>query len=803
MSRETRLQAVCRHLGNGAAIVRRRGGKALAGAALLEIAKLLGGHSGPVLAGDKPVSDALAMLREQGGRTMLAAAFRRASFALDPPPPQPDLDVSGRYRNRYALTLQDGVTPARRLLDCEDFALRTPFGYAAAPHSGRVAAVIHAFYPEILPALLACVAHIPCAVDLFISTDTQAKRAEIERLVADWSKGSNEIRVLPNRGRDIAAKFVGFRDVYAVYDVFLHLHTKKSPHGGEPLSEWLDHLVGTLIGSPEIAASNLSLFDDKRIGVVFAQHLPAVRGLLNWGYDYDIARSLARRMGFDISKNLPLEFPSGSMFWGRSAAIRPLLDAGLAYEEFPAEAGQIDGTIAHAIERLVLMIAESCGFEWLKVGRADFGHEPSSLLAVDAPERLPDCRVKTFQPVLAGAETFALLHSQHHAEARPLLSYPSRNTKPRLNLLVPTINPHQTFGGVATALRVFDQIADALGADFDRRIIATDAAIDSSGRAAFPSYEPRLFAPTVDPAGDAVVDAYDRADGRLDLRASDIFVATAWWTAAHARSLGKDRRRMFGADAPFVYVIQDDEPHFYSAGARSALAEATYACGEDILAILNSEELYATMIAKHRFRAAFCLPYAINAAVSANLTSRPRERIILVYARPSVERNAYPLIRNALAVWQQRDPVRASRWRIVFLGEAFDGSYATPVQNVSIEGKVDLPTYADYLSRASVGLSLMLSPHPSYPPLEMAEAGLATIANDYEGKILARRFPDIRTPRIDVESLAEEIESAVAAMEPQIGRPSARVTPKALDVPAVYDASTIAALVRKSIALSA
>ena len=43
---------------------------------------------------------------------------------------------------------------------------------------------------------------------------------------------------------------------------------------------------------------------------------------MNWGYDYDLARGLMDRIGVGIDKNHVLEFPSGSMFWGRSAAIR-------------------------------------------------------------------------------------------------------------------------------------------------------------------------------------------------------------------------------------------------------------------------------------------------------------------------------------------------------------------------------------------------------------------------------------------------------------------------------------------------
>jgi lipopolysaccharide biosynthesis protein len=52
------------------------------------------------------------------------------------------------------------------------------------------------------------------------------------------------------------------------------------------------------------------------------------------------------------------------MFFARPAAIKPLLAANFAFEDFPVEPLPIDGTILHAIERLTPTICESQGFGW-------------------------------------------------------------------------------------------------------------------------------------------------------------------------------------------------------------------------------------------------------------------------------------------------------------------------------------------------------------------------------------------------------------------------------------------------------
>lgn len=808
--KETVFQAVRRHLRNGYIILTERGLVALYGAAMREVAKLIDSPVGPFLAPRDIARDGPALVRSAGLRSATGAIFRQIAAEYDPPFGRSRNPVNNasrsnavRYHYSYELTKPDGVVPARRPTNDTDFALEIPFAFATEPQSrGPIAAVVHAFYPEELEAALVRLVHIPCGVDLFISTDEEAKKRIIQAKTADWTKGAVDIRILPNRGRDIAAKFVGFSDIYDRYDLLLQLHIKKSPHGGAPLARWRDYLFDNLMGSPEIVKSILTLFDDPKLGVVFPQHLFEIRGILNWGYDYDMARALMRRVGVNIDKNLILEFPSGSMFWARSAAIRPLLELGLGYNDFPVETAQVDGTIAHAIERIVLMAAESRGFEWLKVVRRDLYPVPSAVLSVESPDDIVRHRLKVFQPCLGEVDAESPPYARTLREYRLIASYPSRTTRPRLNLVVPTVNARQTFGGVATALKLFSDLADYLGEEYDRRIIVTDSEIEPESYAALAGYAPAPFTQSCDVLSRCLVDAKERGGGRLDIRARELFVATAWWTVDIVRALERDRARAFGGRRPFVYLIQDDEPKFDGWGARYVLAESTYRHGDETIAVINSEELFSAIVNKHDFAHSFCLPYAMNKRISERLAPAARERTILVYGRPTVARNAFELICAALRQWQQRDPTRASRWHIVFLGEAFESPLAYPVQNATVEGKVSLEAYADHLNRAAVGVSLMVSPHPSYPPLEMAEAGLKTIANGYPGKDLRARFPDIVSiVELDIGALADAIEEAVAAMEPHIGRLTPRRQGRVLELPGpLADSQRLAALLAEALA---
>ena len=208
--------------------------------------------------------------------------------------------------------------------------------------------------------------NIPFLFDLYITTDTDIKRDRLERLFYNWN-GKVEIRIAPNRGRDIAPKLITFRDIYDHYEYILHIHTKKSPHH-EGLNHWRYYLMESLLGSTEVVKSVFEAFRvSSHLGMIAPQHFEAIRNTAGWGRNFKIAKRLAEKMGINISEYEPIDFPSGSMFWARTAALKPLLDLNLTTDDFPEEIGQVDETLGHAIERLFYLTCEHAGYRWLKI----------------------------------------------------------------------------------------------------------------------------------------------------------------------------------------------------------------------------------------------------------------------------------------------------------------------------------------------------------------------------------------------------------------------------------------------------
>ncbi len=222
----------------------------------------------------------------------------------------------------------------------------------------RTCVVIHAWYPDVLKELLDRLkpdAHLW----RIIITTSDCVSDDIRRAIADTGIPA-EIIVNENRGRDILP-FLGVAEqlLSEGEDVVLKLHTKKSPHRSDG-DKLRNELVNALI-SPEKVMELRARFDKApKLGLLVAKdHYHEVEkftGGNQVGLQYLGPRLSKRQLSTED------RFASGSMFWVRVEALRPLLDANLHTWEFESELGQIDGTLAHAIERMFATSAKLAGY---------------------------------------------------------------------------------------------------------------------------------------------------------------------------------------------------------------------------------------------------------------------------------------------------------------------------------------------------------------------------------------------------------------------------------------------------------
>ena len=323
----------------------------------------------------------------------------------------------------------------------------------------------------------------------------------------------------------------------------------------------------------------------------------------------------------------------------------------------------------------------------------------------------------------------------------------------RLNLLVPSINQEHIFGGISTALKFFDLLIEEF--DCDSRIILTDAAPSENDLKKFPKY--RIIGSTdTNISGHVIVPYNDRYNKELSVSGKDIFMATSWWTAYNGYKTLQWQKDTYSGYSPLIYFIQDFEPGFYPWSSRYALADDTYKSRYDTCAVFNSSFLADYFkINQYHFAYEYMFEPRLNQNLKAYLESDSRstakKKQIFIYGRPSVARNAFTLIIESLKkwVWMQED---IKDWEIVSAGELHPQIDIGNGKTVRSVGKMTLDEYAKVLSESMLGISLMVSPHPSYPPLEMAMFGMGVITNHYANKDLSSWHENI----VSLESASPE-----------------------------------------------
>lgn len=228
----------------------------------------------------------------------------------------------------------------------------------------KVAIHAHFHYPELCADFLNKIGVNRSEVALFITTTTELKAEIVRRSCRDAGFANARVFVVGNCGRDIGPMLTGLPDeLFEQYDLIGHFHGKRSPHVEESIGgRWREFLWQHLIGDtyPMIDRIVQAFADDPGLGLVFAED-PHLNG---WDQNRGHAEELARRMGLDSPLPAHFDFPQGTMFWVRPAALKPVLNLDLSWDDFPKEPLPIDGTMLHALERLLPFAAAKAGFSY-------------------------------------------------------------------------------------------------------------------------------------------------------------------------------------------------------------------------------------------------------------------------------------------------------------------------------------------------------------------------------------------------------------------------------------------------------
>ena len=575
----------------------------------------------------------------------------------------------------------------------------------------KVGIFLHIFYPELGETIAAYLKNIPCSIDVFISTRKDSVEALEDIFVRVDNTQKVEVRHFRNIGRDVAPFIVGFRDHILNYDYILKLHSKKSPHSNA-LSGWFLHCLDNLIGSEMITATNLKTLEPADTGLIYPiENYALSLGIQHdscWGHEdgnYTKAKPFLNRHNLDqIKRESQFRFPTGTMFWCKPELLKPILDWGLNWNDFDEEGGQIDGTIAHSIERLIgISTTEICNKKILTTYAGYLlskQHEHDKAIIEDRNK----LRIDGFEKVI---------------QFKPQKLDPNWSLNKNINTkslhihwVIPNFTPG--LGGHMTIFRAIEYLercghqctiwvhSELKGKDKPSRLSSLHKrVIDQS----FISLET-----------DQVYMLGNNQDD-LDLVSGDVVIATDRMSTYPVLGMKRFQKRF--------YFVQDYEPYFFARGSSSILTEQSYASENNFSCICASPWLKQKM--ESFGNSAISFPLAVDKSVyHPKNEEKRRSDAIAFYVRRSTPRRLYEL--GLLALRALFD--LGNHFEIITFGERDLPDLGIPVK-VRHAGILDSDALANLYRQCTVGFVLSGTNY-SLVPNEMMACGLPVVDIDAE-----------------------------------------------------------------------
>ena len=329
----------------------------------------------------------------------------------------------------------------------------------------------------------------------------------------------------------------------------------------------------------------------------------------------------------------------------------------------------------------------------------------------------------------------------------------------RVNIVTDSIASSHLFGGVGTALIFAALLANKLGAHL-RIVTRNERAVPANVDHILSLYGIKLdqeiqfkFAAFYD-------QKYD-----LDTSIGDLFITTSWWsTAATLPSVPHES---------IIYLLQEDERMFYPFGDERFQCESILN-NRDIRFLINTKLLFDHLVESGLNNIAEKGNWFEPAFPSHVFYPREKKQggklKFFFYARPNSLRNLFYLGVEVIEQAITQQVLDLDQWEICLVGKdipnvIFGNGYIP----TKIEG-LSWSAYAEILGIVDVGLSLMYTPHPSYPPLDLAASGAVVVTNRFANKRdLSGYSPNLISAEMDKDSLVEAIRKAVAiALNPQL-----------------------------------
>ncbi|MEZ2297623.1 hypothetical protein [Variovorax sp. RCC_210] len=388
-----------------------------------------------------------------------------------------------------------------------------------------------------------------------------------------------------------------------------------------------------------------------------------------------------------------------------------------------------------------------------KLGAAVAGH-PVQAIQDAAALRGAANRARTTVPELLGKRFVAQEPLRTYAIPRPEL--------PRVSLVTDSIGSGSLFGGVGTALLFAALLANRMNATL-RIVTRTEAPSPANAAQILSAYGIELthevqFAFAAHSGADTGLLPAAEAQASLDIHADELFITTSWWTTAATLASVPP--------ASIVYLLQEDERMFYPFGEDRVQCERVLR-NQQIRFVVNTRLLFEHLVATGLTNLERNGLWFEPSFPKTLFHQRPREadgkKRFFFYARPNNPRNLFHIGLDLIDRAVNEGVLDLAQWDIFLVGKDIPNvSFGDGYLPERCEG-LDWEAYADLAGTIDLGLCLMYTPHPSYPPFDLAASGAVVVTNRFANKQdLSNYSANILCAELNTDALVDALRAGVA-----------------------------------------
>ena len=320
-------------------------------------------------------------------------------------------------------------------------------------------------------------------------------------------------------------------------------------------------------------------------------------------------------------------------------------------------------------------------------------------------------------------KTTADMVADHYRHLAPLPTYAAlEGLSRRVTVVTDSINSGSMYGGVGTAILFATLLAKRLDADL--RICTIRQAPERNNVGCLFLSHGIDWTKNID---FKFVDIIAQTPP-INVSPDDLFITTSWWST---------KNTMQAIDpAQILYILQEDERMFYPGGDEQ-LRCAEVLGNHRLRFVVNTEMLYdyfaSQGLSNVTTRGTWFEPsFPCN---SYRFEESSREKLnFFFYARPNNVRNLFYRGVEALNTALWKGVVDPREWTFYLVGKDLEDISLPCGVRPTLLQSLRWDEYTALIRMIDLGLSLMYSPHPSYPPLDLAACGAVAVTNRFGPK---------------------------------------------------------------------